>query len=632
MREQGEKEMIGRIRRVREVSACLRQAAAVVFAVVVIPAICHSTARAQVEMSKSAPPAAIAGTNITYTIQLNAINTVNLPTLTDPLPAGTTFVSLTAPPPVAGALPWSCTTPAVGANGAIECNKELMAQGESATFTLVARVCPEMACGATLANTATLAFGPAPQTAISRTTNTAIQTQSDLAITSSVAPSPARAGGDVAYTLTVANNGPSNSANTVVTNTLPPGFTIVSAASSLGSCAGLGTGAATCAIGTLGAANQCSTATPATATITIVAHVPSVSPPGVFGNAASVTSGNCLPDPNPNNNATSVNLTVDQILAGPGGYYPARSEMSGTKAGSVLFYGFYISDPGNPGDTNTRVNLTNTHSAKAIAVHLFFVDGATCSVADSYLCLTANQTASFLMSDVDPGTSGYIMAVAVDGPSGFAEGRNTGCPISFNYLIGHANVKLASSPRRETDLEAEACASEFGSPLPGCDPNNPTAALPFNGSANGYNRLPRALAASNIPSRADGNDTLLVVTRIGGNLATGAATLGSIFGILYDDAETPYSFSFSSGACQFRSSLSNGFPRTTPRFDQIIPAGRGGWLKLWGAGDNGIIGAMLNRNDNKRAIANAFEGGHILHTLTLSDSVTITIPVFPPSC
>jgi hypothetical protein len=55
-------------------------------------------------------------------------------------------------------------------------------------------------------------------------------------------------------------------------------------------------------------------------------------------------------------------------------------------------------------------------------------------------------------------------------------------------------------------------------------------------------------------------------------------------------------------------------------------------MKLWGANDIGIIGATLNRNDNKRTAANAFEGGHMLHKLTLTNSVTVTIPIFPPSC
>ncbi len=589
---------------------------------------------AQVEVTKTGPATAIAGNNITYTIQVNAVTPAAGLSLSDPLPAATTFVSLNVVVAPAGAGSWSCTTPAAGSGGTVACTKTSMAQGEMATFTITARICPDTPCNTPLVNTATLTVAGTVPITITRTATTLVQSQSDLAITGRVAPSSVMAGDDVTYTLNVMNKGASNSASTIVTNTLPPGFTAVSATSSLGSCAGIGTGTVSCSLGTLGAANQCSAAgaPPASATITIVAHVPSVSQPGTFGNTATVAGGNCLPDPNTGDNISTVNLTINQVNLGPGEFYRARTEISTTKPGSVLFFGFYVSAPGDPNSTNTRVNITNIHPTQGVALHLFFVDGESCSVADAFLCLTPNQTHSFLMSDVDPGTSGYVMAIAVDGPPGFAEGRNTGCPISFNYLIGHANIKLVSSPMRETELEAESVMAEFGSPLPTCDPNSPTVTLPFNGTFTGYNCLPRVLAASNIPSRGDGNDTLLVITRIGGNLATSAATLGPISGILYDDAENPFSFSFSSGACQFRSSLSNSFPRTTPRFDQIIPAGRSGWLKLWGANDIGIIGATINRNDNKRMAANAFEGGHMLHILTLTPSVTVTIPLFPPSC
>ena len=47
-----------------------------------------------------------------------------------------------------------------------------------------------------------------------------------------------------------------------------------------------------------------------------------------------------------------------------------------------------------------------------------------------------------------------------------------------------------------------------------------------------YNPLPRVLALDSVGSRADGNDTLLIVDRIGGNLGTGAATLGTLFGLI----------------------------------------------------------------------------------------------------
>ena len=139
------------------------------------------------------------------------------------------------------------------------------------------------------------------------------------------------------------------------------------------------------------------------------------------------------------------------------------------------------------------------------------------------------------------------------------------------------------------------------------------------------------LALSNLASRADGNDTLLVLNRIGGNLGIGASTLGSIFGILYDDAERPLSFSFS-GDCQLRSSINNNFPRTAPRFEQFVPAGRSGWMRLYSQNDFGITGAAINFNVNAASTAGAFNQGHNLHALTLTAAASYIIPVFPPNC
>jgi hypothetical protein len=308
--------------------------------------------------------------------------------------------------------------------------------------------------------------------------------------------------------------------------------------------------------------------------------------------------------------------------ADPGLVYPPTSEVSDQKAGSVLMYNIYTSSISAPNSQNTRVNITNTSSTGVANVHIFFVDGATCSIADSFICLTPNQTASFLASDVDPGTTGYILAFASD---------NNGCPIAFNWLIGDAYVKFASG--HAANLTAEAFSALFNGVLPGCDGNSVTATLPFNGVVGaGYNCAPRVLADSNIPSRADGNDTLLILNRFGGNLATGAATLSSLFGLLYDDAENPLSFTFGSGACQFRSSLSDSFPRTAPRFGNFIPAGRSGWLKIYSLNDIALSGAAINFNPNAATAANAFNGGHNLHKLTLTCAATYVVPIFPSNC
>jgi trimeric autotransporter adhesin len=329
-----------------------------------------------------------------------------------------------------------------------------------------------------------------------------------------------------------------------------------------------------------------------------------------------------------NNSATfgggaPVSLQICNTLtcptAGPGLSLPATAEVSDQRAGSVLVYNLYSSSIAAPNAQNTRVSITNTHPTLPVAVHLFFVDGVTCSIADSLICLTAQQTASFLASDIDPGTTGYIVAVASD--------RVTGCPINFNYLIGDAYVKLSSG--HAANLAAEGFGALAGG-LPACDAASVTTILNFDGVS--YNRAPRVLAASNIPSRADGNDTLLVLNRIGGSLVTGAATLSNLFGIIYDDAENPLSFTFNPGTCQFRSSLSNNFPRVAPRFDQFIPAGRSGWGKFYATGELGLLGAQINYNPNAGTASNAFNQGHNLHKLTLTQSVQLTIPIFPPNC
>lgn len=308
------------------------------------------------------------------------------------------------------------------------------------------------------------------------------------------------------------------------------------------------------------------------------------------------------------------------LAADPGLVYPPTSEVSDQKAGSVLVYNLYTSGATSGNTQNARINITNTSTSSAAFVHLYFVAEG-CGIADSYICLSATQTASFLASDVDPGVSGYLVAVAVDGV--------LGCPVSFNWLIGDEYVKLSSG--HAANLGAEAFSALYTGILPGCDANSVTATINFNGAFGGYNLVPAVLAASNVPSRADGNDTLLVINRIGGNLGIGASTLGSLFGTLYDDAENVLSFSIS-GSCQYRQIISGTNIRTAPRFETFVPAGRSGWVKLGSQGGTiGILGAQITANANAATSAGAFNGGHNLHKLTLTTS-SYTVPVFPPSC
>lgn len=312
-------------------------------------------------------------------------------------------------------------------------------------------------------------------------------------------------------------------------------------------------------------------------------------------------------------------VTVNCAPAGPGAFFPASSETSDQKPGSILIYPFYSSTPANLQSQDTRINITNTDPTRRVVVHLFFQDDDSASVADAFLCLTPNQTASFLTSDMDPGVNGYLIVIAVD--------ERRGCPINFNHLIGDEYVKLSSG--HAANLAAEAFAALAGAP-PICAEDATTVEINLDGIS--YNAAPRILALDNIPSPADGNSTLLVIDRIGGSLATGLSTIGDIFGVAYDDLEQPASFAFSTTRRQFRQIISASFPRTSPRISSLIPAGRSGWMKFSRQTDGAIIGCVINFNPNAASDASAFNQGHNLHKLTLTTAASFTVPIVRPNC
>ncbi|MEY4167371.1 MAG: hypothetical protein RIR52_1195, partial [Acidobacteriota bacterium] len=260
---------------------------------------------------------------------------------------------------------------------------------------------------------------------------------------------------------------------------------------------------------------------------------------------------------------------------------------------------------------DTRIVLTNTNTVHKTYVHLMFIDGSSCSVADMFVTLTQSQTASMLASDIDPGVTGYILAVATN---------EVGCPIVANDLIGGVYVKFESG--HQANLSAYGVAAlPSGSTDWNCDSGTIAATLRFDGVM--YNQLPRVLAIDSLPARAAGNSTMLIVNRLGGDMTVGALSLGSLFGFLYDDSETAASFTLLGGTCQLRSILGNSFPRTAPRYDAMIPAGRMGWMKFWAVENQGLGGAMINFSQG------GFNQGHNLHVLTTTDAVTLRLPVFP---
>lgn len=594
------------------------------------------------------PDPVIAGTNLTYTITA----TTNGPSaafnlmISDQLPTGTVFVSAVASP---GA---TLITPAVNANGLVKATWDapggtpggLTGVGVVRTLTIVVRVCPDFQqilnltdaqmCVPNLTNTAiissdtpNLVGGTPNQISVSQTTT--VQAQSDLSI-GKTGPAQAiysttQTPSNITYTITFSNAGPSNASGVMILDVLPKGFTVVGTPTStvpgttflITTTNGVTSVKAT--LGVLGAANQCQLNRPTSGTITIVARVPIKHPTITVTNTATISTTNCLPDPNLANNTATWDTRIVPPQTTPGVAYPALSEVSDQKEGSILFYPIYTSDAVNNNTQNTRIAMTNTSATERVTVHLFAVDGSSCAVLDAFLCLTPNQTTSFLASDFDPGNTGYLVGVAVEDA--------TGMPRVFNELIGDLYVKFSSG--HQANLPAESIAASMMFPA-GVDPNVTTTTLRFDGM--NYNRLPRILAADNIGSRADGNSTMLIINRVGGNFTTTGATIGNLTGLLYDDAENAFSFTANLGVCQYRKILDNTFPRAFNQFERVIPAGRTGWMKFWTVNDWALFGAQINFNPNTASSANAFNQGHNLHHLTLTDAATIVVPVFIPSC
>jgi len=284
---------------------------------------------------------------------------------------------------------------------------------------------------------------------------------------------------------------------------------------------------------------------------------------------------------------------------------------SDQRLGSILIFPFYSSSAITSTQHNTRINITNVDPSRSVYLHLFFIDGESGIAADSFLCLTANQTTSFVMSDLDPEVSGYLMVIAVD---------ERGCPINQNTLIGDAYMMLPSGLSGNISAESVAALGPIS-----CAPTAITTQLQLDGVQ--YSLLGQTIVASSLPSLESGQKTLVVINSVGGSLARNVSSIGTLFGLVFNDVEQGFSFSSQEG-CQMVRVLSSTFPRSTPRLSSIIPAGRSGWMKVWPMQTAQAFVGMIMTADPQRG---GYAGAGHLHKRTLA-ATSLEMPVIPPSC
>lgn len=311
-------------------------------------------------------------------------------------------------------------------------------------------------------------------------------------------------------------------------------------------------------------------------------------------------------------------LQPKALAADPGTEFPATSISDDQKKGSVLVFPYFTSSAGSPGTQNTRIVITNGNSASPVFLIMLVVNGANGSISNFCLSLSINQTKSLEMSTIDPGTTGFILAIAVG---------SQGEPINFNHLTGMAEVKLATG--RRAGYKAEAIAA-IANPPTLWSAGDATANLIFDGSR--YNRLPRALAVNKLRSVADNNSTILILSKITGSYAGSVLIpIGAISGTVSNLTESA-NFSYTQNSPQLVQNLSASFPPIMPDYPTLINPAQSGWMKVWCDNDVGLFGLVLNTNPDATTVSNAYSGGHNLHKLTLVSSDTVTIPVIVPSC
>jgi uncharacterized repeat protein (TIGR01451 family) len=258
---------------------------------------------ADLNVTKTGPSSASSGVNIVYDITLSNLgpDAAQSVSLIDALPAGVTFVSIIQ---TSGPVSGSCSSPALGANGTVNCTFATFPAGAAATFalTVVADATTE---GATIVNTAVASSTTAdldPSNDAGSAFTDILAPAAELAIIKT-APPIAAPGADISYTLGLSNSGPSPAPSTSLMDNLPPGTAFVSLTQESGP-------AFTCATPTVGGpggvtCTLASFASGAAATFTLVVTAAGSGP---VTNIATVSSGAL--DPNPSNNSASATTVV----------------------------------------------------------------------------------------------------------------------------------------------------------------------------------------------------------------------------------------------------------------------------------------------------------------------------------
>jgi uncharacterized repeat protein (TIGR01451 family) len=393
------------------------------------------------------PGTVLSGNNITYTqvVTNNGPAAATTASFTEVTPTNTTFASVSAP------VGWTCTTPAVGATGTVNCTDPSMASGTAADIIVVLNVAPTIAAG-TITATSSVTATNAVSTSTT-TTATLVTMVCDLTVTNSGTPNPVTQGGTLTYTQTVFNHGPSNCVTATFREANPNNTTFTSVA-----VVTTGGGTWTCPNTAPVACTNPSVPPGSTATITAVYKVNNPTPAGtIIADTATVSS--VTKDSNTSDNSVTVNIAV--TVAGDADLSMANSaNPSPVTAGGNITYTQTVKNlgPSTAGsNTANTITLTETLPTGTTAVSLTGPTGWTCTLATLKCTNNANTTlasgasAAFnfvvtVGAGVGAGTISDTVSVAETTPTDPNAGNNTAVATVGVGNSANLSITNAASP------------------------------------------------------------------------------------------------------------------------------------------------------------------------------------------
>lgn len=499
-----------------------------------------------------APDPVAAGSNLTYTGAVTNAggDTAQTVSLTIPLDPSLLFVS------IAGPAGFSCTTPAVGANGTITCTIASLPNGSNLPFTVVTQVNPTLLNGPDGVVQQSFFIGASTNDPVG--TNNTLQVftnyttpDADLAVTNSDSPDPVAPGGTITYTQTITNNGPDTAVNVTFGQSVPAGTVFASFSAPAGW---------TCPTPAVGSPGSIVCTKPTmlsgesgafTLVVTVTANSGSI--------GSTVVGDSDTYDPDSLDNQATVFTNVIS---------PDSADLSITKttaatsapSGSTYTYTITVSNAGPNGATN--VVMTDTLPAQLTFQSITTPAGFTCTTpaVGSTGTITCNgatlangASASFTLTVRSNATNGTVInnasvsAATMDSNSG---GDSAGAP---GVVLGPAVADVSitkvtpsnSAPTGSTITYTITVSNAGPSPATGVVVNDtlPTglqlvSATPSQGTCNATNPVSCNLGALNVGANATVTIQALVTATSGTISNTASVTAAEGDGDAGDNAST----------------------------------------------------------------------------------------------